>query len=66
MPRSFWIGNAIPRESRPLELSLNAGTDVLHPATIHAQVPVTSSRGRTKMDRFRLVVEEKFHIVDEP
>jgi hypothetical protein len=59
-------GNAIPRESCPLELSFNAGTDVLHPATIHAQIPVPGSRGRAKMDRFRLVIEEKFHIVDEP
>ena len=53
-------------ERCPLEFARDARPDVLHPATIHAEIPIPRAGGRAEVDSLRLVVEQKFHVVDEP
>lgn len=49
-----------------LEFPLDLRPDVLHPAAIHAEIPVADARGGAKVDRLGCFIEEKFHVVDEP
>lgn len=48
-----------------LQVSLDEGSQTFHALPIHAKVAVAGPRGRAEMDRFRVIVQDKFDIVDK-
>jgi len=48
-----------------LQISLDEGSQTFHALPIHAKVAVAGPRGRAEMDRLRVILQNKFDIVDK-
>ncbi len=49
-----------------LEGSPDEAANLFHAPTIHAKIAISGSRGRSKANGSSWIVEQEFHIVDEP
>ena len=49
-----------------LQFPLEERPEVLHPAAVHTQVAIASSRGRSEVNGLAGVVEDELHVIDKP